>query len=110
MDETTAPPGVSPAFLAFGRDTPAHARAWRDATGALAAASALDDKTQHLAYVAVLAAVGLHSGLPFHAGLARAAGATRDEVASAVLVGLQPAGHVVIAGLAEALRGYDAAG
>jgi len=75
-----------------------------------AAATAVAECVQAVAYVAVLAAVGLHSGLPFHAGLARAAGATRDEVASAVLVGLQPAGHVVIAGLAEALRGYDAAG
>ena len=47
--------------------------------------------------------------MPFHAGLAKAAGASRDEVASAVLVGLQPAGHRVTAALPGALAGYDAA-
>jgi alkylhydroperoxidase/carboxymuconolactone decarboxylase family protein YurZ len=101
-------PAVSAAFEAFGRETPAHARAWMQATEALAAASALDDKTQHLAYLAVLAAVGAHSGVPFHAALAKASGATRAEVASAVLVGLQPAGHRVTAALPPALEAYDA--
>ena len=52
---------------------------------------------------------GAESGVPFHAGLAKAAGASRDEVASAVLVGLQPAGHRVTAALPGALAGYDAA-
>ena len=100
---------VSAAFEAFGRETPEHARAWMQATEALGEASALDDKTLHLAYIAVLAAVGAETGMPFHAALARAAGASRDEVASAVLVGLQPAGHTVIASLPAALAGFDAA-
>lgn len=67
-------------------------------------------QTQHLAYLAVLAAVEAQSGVPFHAGLARAADAARAEVASAVLVGLQPAGHRVTASLPLALAGFDAAG
>jgi 4-carboxymuconolactone decarboxylase len=98
---------VSDAFAAFGRETPGHARAWMQATEDLKQASALDDKTHHLAYIAVLAAVGAQAGMAFHASLARATGATREEVASAVLVGLQPAGHIVTASLPAALAGYD---
>ena len=109
MDTHETPGGVSAAFEAFGRETPEHARAWMQATDALKHASGLDDRTQHLAYIAVLAAVGGHTGMAFHAALARSAGATREEVASAVLVGLQPAGHVVIASLPAALAGFDAA-
>jgi AhpD family alkylhydroperoxidase len=101
---------VSAAFEAFGHETPDHARAWMQATDALRHASALDEKTQHLAYIAVLAAIGAESGIGFHAALARDAGATREEVASAVLVGLQPAGHTVIAVLPAALAGFDSAG
>ena len=107
---TTPASGVSAAFETFGLQTPEHARAWSQATEALGAASALDDKTQHLAYIAVLAAIGAETGMPFHAALARPAGASRAEVASAVLVGLQPAGHRVIASLPAALAGFDAAG
>jgi alkylhydroperoxidase/carboxymuconolactone decarboxylase family protein YurZ len=99
--------GVSAAFEAFAHETPEHARAWTQATQALAAASALDDKTEHLTYLAVLAAVGAHSGVPFHVALAKGAGATREEVASAVLVGLQPAGHRVTAALPAALEAFD---
>jgi alkylhydroperoxidase/carboxymuconolactone decarboxylase family protein YurZ len=109
MTTQPMPAGVSAAFEAFGRETPAHARAWMQATEALAAACALDDRTRHLAYLAVLAAVGAESGVPFHAGLAKAAGASREEVASAILLGLQPAGHRVTACLPAALAGYDAA-
>jgi alkylhydroperoxidase/carboxymuconolactone decarboxylase family protein YurZ len=110
MTDSVVPAGVSAAFLAFGRETPEHARVWMAATEALAAASALDAKTQHLAYLAVLAAVGADSGVPFHAALAKASGASRAEVASAILVGLQPAGHRVTAALPLALAGYDDAG
>ncbi len=103
------PKGVSAAFAAFGSETPAHARAWMSAVQALGEASALDAKTEHLAYLAVLAAVGAESGVPFHAGLAKGAGASREEVTSAILVGLPAAGQRVIAALPAALAGYDAA-
>jgi alkylhydroperoxidase/carboxymuconolactone decarboxylase family protein YurZ len=103
------PTGVSAAFETFGRETPEHARAWMYATHALAEASALDAKTQHLAYLAVLAAVGAESGVPFHVALAKASGASREEVASAILVGLQPAGHGVTASLPAAMAALDSA-
>jgi alkylhydroperoxidase/carboxymuconolactone decarboxylase family protein YurZ len=74
----------------------------------LAGASALDHKTAHLAYLAVLAALRLESGVPFHVGLARQAGASRAEVVSAILVGLPAAGNVVTLSLPAALAAYDA--
>jgi alkylhydroperoxidase/carboxymuconolactone decarboxylase family protein YurZ len=98
---------LSPAFHAFMTETPGHARAWMAAAEGLGAASALDPKTGHLAYLAVLAAMRLTDGLPFHVGLARAAGATRAEVASAVLCGLPAAGNAVVHALPVALAAYD---
>ena len=55
-------------------------------------ASALDKKTEHLSYLAVLAALRLDSGVPFHVHLAKQAGASRAEVVSTILVGLPAAG------------------
>jgi hypothetical protein len=49
----------------------------------LAEASALDKKTSALAYLAVLAALRLDSGVPFHVTLAKHAGTSRDEVINA---------------------------
>src|SRR6266508_3426286 len=57
------PAGVSRAFEVFGSQAGAHAAAWMDATRALSGASALDAKTRDLAYLAVLAALRLESGV-----------------------------------------------
>ena len=86
---------VSPAFQAFAQEAPQHQQAWSEAVQALGAASALDDKTAALAYLAVMAAARLDSGLPFHVKMAKMHGATRDEVISAVLIGLPAVGNVV---------------
>ena len=56
----------------------------------------------------MLAAVGLESGVPFHVGLAKQAGASREEVISAILVGLPAAGAVVTRCLPAAVEAYDA--
>jgi Carboxymuconolactone decarboxylase family len=74
----------------------------------LSRGSALDQKTAALAYLAVLAALRLESGVPFHVGLAKRAGATRAEVVSAILVGLPAAGNAVTQCLPAALSAYDA--
>lgn len=74
---------------------------------AVGAASALDEKSGALAYIAVLAALNRVSGIPFHVVAAKAAGATREEVVSAVFVGLPAAGHVVTQALPGALAAYD---
>jgi alkylhydroperoxidase/carboxymuconolactone decarboxylase family protein YurZ len=108
MNDGPFPSGVSQAFETFGREAPAHAEAWMQATRALSNASVLDEKTAELAYLAVLAALRTESGIPFHVRMARTAGATRNEVISAILLGLQPAGHAVTACLPAALQAYDA--
>ncbi len=99
---------ISKAFQTFMSETPGHAQAWSAAVQGLASASALDKKTAELAYLAVLAALRLESGVPFHAQAAKKAGASREEVISAILVGLPAAGHGVIQALPPAIAAYDA--
>ena len=100
--------GMSDAFRAFMHEASGHAEAWMGAIRGLDAASALDKKTEELAYLAVLAALRLESGVPLHAQLAKEAGATREEVISAVLVGLPAAGQGVTQVLPTAIATYDA--
>jgi alkylhydroperoxidase/carboxymuconolactone decarboxylase family protein YurZ len=99
---------VSNAFQTFMTQAPEQAQAWGALVQALGSASALDAKTGALAYLAVLAALDRPSGIPFHVQAAKKAGASREEVISAVLVGLPPAGHVVTQALPLAVETYDA--
>jgi alkylhydroperoxidase/carboxymuconolactone decarboxylase family protein YurZ len=99
---------VSKAFQTFMTEAPAQAQAWGALVQALGQASALDAKTSALAYLAVLAALNRTSGIPFHVQAAKKAGASRDEVISAVLVGLPAAGHIVTQALPAAVETYDA--
>jgi alkylhydroperoxidase/carboxymuconolactone decarboxylase family protein YurZ len=98
---------VSPAFQAFFTEAAGHAQAWMGAVRGIEGACALDAKTKELAYLAVLAALRMESGVPFHVGLAKQAGASREEVISAVLLGLPAAGHSVVQCLPAALAAYD---
>ena len=50
---------ISKAFEIFMKDAPQHAAAWNSLVQDLSAANALDPKTTALAYLAVLAALGL---------------------------------------------------
>lgn len=106
MNEQT--PLVSNAFQTFIREAPQHAQAWGGMVQGLANASALDKKTAALAYLAVLAALRLESGIPFHVQTAKQLGATRAEVISALLVGLPVTGHVVTQVLPAAIAAFDA--
>jgi alkylhydroperoxidase/carboxymuconolactone decarboxylase family protein YurZ len=99
---------VSQAFQTFLAEAPEQAKAWGTAVRSLGHASALDAKTGALAYLAVLAALNRPSGVVFHARAAKQAGASRDEVISAILVGLPAAGHVVTQSLPPAVKAYDA--
>jgi alkylhydroperoxidase/carboxymuconolactone decarboxylase family protein YurZ len=56
---------ISQAFQTFMSEAPQHAQAWATLVQSLGAASALDKKTQALAYLAVLAALGRESGIAF---------------------------------------------
>lgn len=99
---------VSNASQTFMTEAPQHAQAWMSTVQGLDAASALDKKTEELANLAVLAALRLESGVPFHVQSAREAGASRAEVISAVLVGLPAAGNAVTQVLPTAIAAYDA--
>jgi AhpD family alkylhydroperoxidase len=103
------PPAVSNAFQTFIKAAPKHAQAWMAAVQGLDNASALSKKTEELAYLAVLAALRLEGGVPFHTQLAKQAGASREEVISAILIGLPAAGNGVTQVLPIALEAYDAA-
>ena len=98
---------ISNAFEVFAKEAPQHAAAWSSLVQQLSAASALDKKTSALAYLAVLAALGLESGVPFHVRSAKDAGASREEVISAVLIGLPAAGHAVTRVLPQTVAAYD---
>jgi len=99
---------TSSAFHAFMTEAPEHSRSWSTMVGGLAESSALDPKTSALAYLAVLAAQRLEGGVAFHVQEARRAGASREEVISAVLIGLPAAGLGVTQVLPAAVAAYDA--
>lgn len=98
---------VSNAFQLFLNEAPGHAKGWMEAIENVDKASALDSKTGELAYIAVLAAAKLVSGIPFHVRSAKQLGATREEIISAVLLGLPAVGNGVIQSLPAAIEAYD---
>ena len=66
-----------------------------------------EGKTEALAYLAVLAAMRLISGVPFHVQEAKNAGASRQEIIGAILIGLPAAGNCVMQSLPVALEAFD---
>ena len=98
---------ISNAFQTFLSEAPQYAHAWGTLVQSLANASALDKKTTALAYLAVLAALRLESGVPFHVLTAKQCGASREEVISAILVGLPAAGNCVLQVLPAAIKAYE---
>lgn len=98
---------ISTSFQTFMKEAPRHAQAWGAMVQGVGQASALERKTEELAYLAVLAALRMEGGIPFHVQAAKQAGATRDEVISAILVGLPAAGHGVTQVLPAAVAAFD---
>ncbi len=98
---------ISDAFQVFQREAPAQAGVWGRMIKDLSEANKLDPKTTSLVYIGILAALGSESGLPYHVVVAKDAGASRDEIISAIMLGLPPAGHSVTKGLKTALESYD---
>jgi alkylhydroperoxidase/carboxymuconolactone decarboxylase family protein YurZ len=98
---------VSNALQTFINEAPQHAQAWGTKIQDLANPSALDRKTAALAYLAVLAVLDLKNGIPFHVQTAKQMGASRDEIISAILIGLPAEGHDVTQVLPTAIAAYD---
>ncbi|NSW92509.1 MAG: carboxymuconolactone decarboxylase family protein [Firmicutes bacterium] len=98
---------VSNSFQVFLKEAPEHSKAWMEAVQKLDTACSLDEKTEEIAYIAVLAAVELESGIPFHVKRAKELGASREDIKSAVLLGLPAGGNKVIKALSIALNAFD---
>ena len=98
---------VTNSFSLFMTETPEVGKAYMDMIMKQSEASALDRKTHELAYISVLAAIRMTGGLNFHVKSAKELGASRDEVKSAVLVGLPVAGITLVDALETALSAYD---
>ena len=98
---------VSNAFKTFMEEAPEHQKIWMETVQKLDSVSKLDSKTEELAYIAVLASTRLEGGIPFHVKHAKSLGATREEIISAVLVGLPAVGNTVIQALPIAISAYD---
>jgi len=88
-------------------EAPEHQKIWMETVQKLDSVSKLDSKTEELAYIAVLASTRLEGGIPFHVKHAKSLGATREEIISAVLVGLPAVGNTVIQALPIAISAYD---
>ena len=100
---------VTNSFNLFMSETPETGKAYMNMVMEQSKASTLDRKTHELAYISVLAAVRMTSGLDFHVKTVKEFGASRDEVESAVLVGLPIAGITLVDALEAALNAYDEA-
>jgi alkylhydroperoxidase/carboxymuconolactone decarboxylase family protein YurZ len=100
-------PTVSQAFMSFAQNAGEYQKIWMETVQKLSNVNKLDKKTTALAYIAVLAVMRLENGLSFHVKQAKILGASRDEVISAVLIGLPAAGNVVIQSIPIAVQAYD---
>lgn len=98
---------TSNAFKTFMNEASEQSKAWMEVVQKLDTASKLDKKTEELAYIAVLAAVRLENGIPFHVKHAKELGASREEIISSILVGLPAVGNTVIQALPVALSAFD---
>jgi alkylhydroperoxidase/carboxymuconolactone decarboxylase family protein YurZ len=103
----TGKTGISDSVQTFLTQAPDEAKAWMEAVRRLGEVSRLDPKTRALCYLSALAAARMSSGVPFHAARAAEAGATRQEIIAAVLVGLPAVGNVVVESLPAALQALE---
>jgi len=97
---------ISNAFMAFSEKAPDHAAAWGEMVQKLSQANKLDQKTSALVYIGILAALDIENGIPYHVATAKKAGASLEEIISAVLIGLPPAGHKVTKALPIIIEAY----
>jgi AhpD family alkylhydroperoxidase len=97
-------------FEILAEETPSVNKGFFDMAGAIAKDGGLDEKTFQLVYIGISAHKGNAGSVTAHAGYAKKAGATREEVRGAVLVSMMTTGVAGISTcLAAALEGYDKA-
>jgi alkylhydroperoxidase/carboxymuconolactone decarboxylase family protein YurZ len=98
---------VSDDFQKFMEESNGAGPAFMEFVMKLSNASALDAKTHELAYLAVLSALQMTGGIPYHAKQAKETGASLEEVKSAVLVSMPLVGLRVSESLAAAIESYE---
>lgn len=92
----------------FQKEAPEVAEAFNRLIMSLVASKGLDQKTKQLIYIAMKAAIGDDGAVKAHIPMAKAAGATREEVIDAILMTLTVSGiRGVIHCLPEAVRQYE---
>ncbi|MCL1828482.1 MAG: carboxymuconolactone decarboxylase family protein [Oscillospiraceae bacterium] len=100
---------AEPKFIELMREeTPEVNSAFRGLVTALEESGGLDSKTFQLVYLGIKASKGEVNSAAAHAGMAKKAGATREEVRGAVMISLMTDGVDGIASCLEAvLDSYD---
>ena len=92
----------------FRKEAPEVAAAFNSLIMSLVASQGLDQKTKQLIYIAMKAAMGDDSAVKAHVPMAKAAGATREEVVDAILMTLTVSGiHGVVHCLPGALEFFE---
>ena len=104
MEQKTNPLAV------FAKEAPEVAKAFDGLVNALKQSPGLDEKTKHLVYISMKAALGDPTAVYYHVPMAKKLGASRNEVMDAILLtltvcGLQPVANC----LPIALEVFDSA-
>ncbi|PKG33457.1 carboxymuconolactone decarboxylase family protein [Methanoregula sp.] len=76
----------------FKNEAPEVAEAFNGLINALVASKGLDQKTKQLIYIAMKASMGDQMAVKAHVPMAKAAGATKEEVVDAILMTLTVSG------------------
>lgn len=76
----------------FKKEAPEVAEAFNGLINTLVASKGLDQKTKQLIYIAMKASMGDQMAVKAHVPMAKAAGATKEEVVDAILITLTVSG------------------
>ena len=92
----------------FQKEAPEVAAAFNGLIMSLVASKGLDQKTKQLIYIAMKAAMGDDMAVKAHVPMAKAAGATREEVVDAILMTLTVSGiRGIVHCLPEAVSQFE---
>jgi AhpD family alkylhydroperoxidase len=92
----------------FQKEAPEVAAAFNGLIMSLAASKGLDQKTKQLIYIAMKASMGDQMAVRAHVPMAKAAGATKEEVVDAILMTLTVSGiRGVVTCLPEAVQQFE---
>jgi len=92
----------------FQKEAPEVAAAFNNLIMSIVASKGLDQKTKQLIYIAMKASIGDDMAVKAHVPMAKAAGASRQEVVDAILMTLTVSGiRGVVHCLPEAVRQFE---